>query len=304
MQKLKASLILEMALSLLIMGILMSSLMLFFQSVNSRRNHIVTVNRANYIRIALQAYVYRKGFLPYAADEDGIEKDGQLIGYLPYKTLGIQKIYAKDGFGKFYEYLVNENLALGFHTKVGYLIVPLLVPLQIPSQEYFCKTFCRLYITHCDHGELGDITTKEEMERAAELVEQAKQEMGFLWTAGSRVTHADECKGRSIGIYKNGYRKIFKPMKIFDSSHTKLLLKGRTGEFTKSSHNYVAWALISGRKKRPPQNLLDINLDSGGIVFWQSRFNLAANLGHPCNSEAVNDDVTWFGNCPQALVCH
>ena len=112
--------LLELAIVLLILGILGGlSLPLLTAHIN-RTAHAKTKAHQEYALHAIAAYVEKNQRFPCPANPQttgvgfGISKihcrTVEAIGILPFKTLGISEMYAKDGFKRFMTYVVEPEL--------------------------------------------------------------------------------------------------------------------------------------------------------------------------------------------------
>lgn len=112
--------LLELAIVLVILGIIAGfSLPLLTAQIN-RNAHIKTRTHQEYVLHALAAYVEKNGRFPCPAAPQatgvslGLSKVHcrmkEAVGLLPFKTLGISEVYAKDGFKRYMTYVVEPEL--------------------------------------------------------------------------------------------------------------------------------------------------------------------------------------------------
>lgn len=103
----------ELSLALIIMGIIMGVSYPLYQQWRQKTQQETTRIHVQQLQLALANFAYTHGHLPCPAKEFG-PKAGlavptcgtmpHMIGYVPYRTLGLPEAVAKDGFGFFFTY--------------------------------------------------------------------------------------------------------------------------------------------------------------------------------------------------------
>ncbi|WP_342261920.1 hypothetical protein [Alphaproteobacteria bacterium endosymbiont of Tiliacea citrago] len=280
MKKIKAFSLLECALALMLIGICLNSFLIINKKKHQSSRKEITKLRANYIRKAIEGYVATHGFLPYASETlDGTSSLNCTVGYLPYKTLGLSKIYAYDGSGNAFRFIVDKNLVLEYQKSLGYLIFP---PF-FPSENFIMgiRTWNRL---NSYYSYVNNRLTKKD------FINFSKK---MLWQRTSFLYEYDDMNDNfRILIIKNkrelGLSKIF-IYPIFD------MRRGGNFNFEEIKKNYllcdtIAWVLISDKKidiKKMKYDKVIICLDQFEIVFWQSRFNISYQIKNVLTSKAT-----------------
>lgn len=304
MKKYQAFSILEAALSILLIGIFASFIMPYWKLLNTNNNIIQTKLKANYIRKAIEGYVIRNSQVPYAGNKEGISQEGLLIGYLPYKTLGISKNYQYDGFGNSFTYIANGNLTMPKYKKNMRKNLAAM-PIHIPQTVYptFCctyfKTFCRNYSYETRAN------TKEEWK---------DYENGTLVSQYTRIKQYDvlddeknikiikQNKEIKLGYIKIGKMLVKQPSFNLTAFHKETQWEAAAKEAKKNNkikwedlenneaknYDIIAWALISHRTSANKNKSMKIISGYGDLIFFQSRFNIAAQIKHPCTSAPIN----------------
>lgn len=259
--KIKAFSLLETNLVLLICGVLIIGVVQYWKIVTYEYKLIQSTNKANYIKKSLEGYVARNGFLPYAAKKtDGIETNDCCIGYVPYKTLGINSNYLYDGFGKKFKFIVNKNLVLKYHLSKSKVILPI----QLPVRYFYCFdsiTWNRLYNFLDEYGE-----------KVLVSYDLVKDTYNIYLYSNEKIIKLD-----SLECLPPFNKEMFRDSIYLDNA-----------EIYKKKfvvYDLIAWALISEIKFK--QDELNIKLNQDNIVFFQTRFNLAAQIKCNPNSNAV-----------------
>ena len=267
MPKFKAFSLLETAITLAILGLLTSIIFPIYKIISHYKEKITNEEKYNYIRTSMQSYLLRHGKLPFAADQEGISKPNMLIGFIPYKTLGIKKSYMFDAKNNFFTYAVNKNFT---NTNI-----PIITSLKTPPLAN-TKTFCRLYKFHNN-----EIILYDDIEENLSLFEEEKNI-----------------------ILQDDYFYIMLPQKKFKSIHEmnqwlKDSLEKKEEKY--KNKNAIAWILISHGKNKtscsqmnkiqsPKFCLLPNKNEQQNFsdqVFYQTRFDMAAQVGTPCTSEPI-----------------
>lgn len=316
--KLRAFSLIEIGISLSIIGLFLTFLFPIWNLFNAANKKQINEEKGDYIRYALQAFVIRNGVLPYAADTNGIEignKETEVPktrGILPYKTLGISKEYAYDAYGNFFTYAMNKKLG----KKHGIMHLPLSAPinLRIPQDMsspnaplHNTSSFCRLFEikSELNSGKTIDVFINDSMCKENEM------------------ELSDE--GESVFDPKTKDFYIFKPLRddaepltseTFHKDIEYCINDKNNIHKTKQNLkccNAVAWIIISHgpkgegsfnkpyngkneckRKNSTSQDKFCFSPDPGDsgsfndTVFWQSRFDLAAQAGFPCTSQPMD----------------
>lgn len=116
--KQKGFALLEMALALVVLGILLGLVFTLMGSVSKTNREKKTLKRMERVEEALMGYLLTHGRLPYAdADNDGEEEGDELgeseayAGKFPYATLGLTRAEASDAYGRVFDYDVSGDLA-------------------------------------------------------------------------------------------------------------------------------------------------------------------------------------------------
>ena len=105
--------LIEIALCLLIIGILGSQLFPTLKSSINLKRQSATEQKQKTVVLSLAGYVRRYYKLPFPATPAslGVSMDGLTVGIVPYQTLGIDESFAKDGCGQYMTYATNQVLA-------------------------------------------------------------------------------------------------------------------------------------------------------------------------------------------------
>jgi prepilin-type N-terminal cleavage/methylation domain-containing protein len=107
-KKLRGMTLIEIAIVLVIMGLLAGLTVPLLSELSKHRHYTSTQKYMDEIKQALAGYAGMHWRLPYAdTNGDGIEDTGQLSGYLPFITLGIEAV---DAWRNRYYYDVNSRL--------------------------------------------------------------------------------------------------------------------------------------------------------------------------------------------------
>ena len=114
--KLKGFSLIEVSISLLILGIISSISISQFATVKRIQAEINTRSNIDYILKSLGAYyISTNGLLPAPANPNSPVTGKQIpgndnFGIIPYKSLGIMEKYAKDGYGNWLLYKLNPEI--------------------------------------------------------------------------------------------------------------------------------------------------------------------------------------------------
>lgn len=262
--------LLETMLSLAILSLTSSCLLTLYFFLSHNQKHKINEQKFHKIRVAMQSYLLQHGKLPTASkSKDGISAPMLISGYVPYKTLGIPKAYMYDANNKEFKYVVNK---LFINTNI-----PLHVPLTYKPQNNE-QSFLRLYTYQ--NGKLY-----------------------YDNTAGNTLTIFDKNK---ISVISNeDYFFVLAPLKApFNNINSFETWVKQTIQNEKQEYkvtNVVAWLIISfgknNQSEEQKQNRLSedtfyISSKNTGFydwIFYQSRFDLAAQIGFYCTPEPIYD---------------
>lgn len=115
--------LIEMAIVLMILGIVGGMSLHLVSAQFHRTAHLKTRDNQDYALTAIAAFVEKHRRFPCPADpkstglEYGLEPKerkcpaAKAEGILPFRTLGISEIFAKDGFKRWMTYVIDSNLA-------------------------------------------------------------------------------------------------------------------------------------------------------------------------------------------------
>lgn len=295
--------LLEVAISLALIGIFLSILPKYFKLRDYAYNLQITTLRARYIRNSLQGFVKRYGFLPCAAlNKDGIGVNGSFSGFLPYRTLGIDRRFMFDGFGAPFSYVVNQFLALSTYRKKMRILTP----------SFPVNIFCEYGVSFC---RVSSYQTRED---------KFKPWVDSYSKIGLQEVKIKECDSvcslnklqillKNRPVLQEDHVFAFRPYVDFynrwlrfDGFGVDFFKKLDPLAFTKLPSgkmcNVLAWALISGKGKpiintaATNTSIEQINLDSPNLIFWQSRFDLVAQIGDPCTTQPVDLTKQWYAD--------
>lgn len=292
---LQAFSLLEVALSLLLIGIFCSLIFPYMKVVTFAQNQAISKERANYIRKAVEGYVIKYGFLPYASsDNKGLASKRCVSGLVPYRTLGIGKRYIYDGFGKLFSFIVNEQLVDEYWKSQGYKIIPVWMPMSYLQEKNEVR-FQRI-----PFFEVFNYNTKEYVANPGPLKELPKAFDNEQRVRGSTSTfriRKNDIVGKYSKIMLQGLdnsidneceTKRYFFIDAFDFKYSLMLVHPcRLG----SIEDVLAWALIShgkGELKDNSRQNIIIKCNGSDLVFWQSRFNLVAQLKYPMTTNPVD----------------
>lgn len=274
MKRLKASLLAECSIGLFLIGIMLSLSANYWRAINYEKNLFTTEKKIQDIKIALEGYVVRYGFLPNAAkDEQGNSSDECLIGNIPYKAIGLSKEYLKDDFGNLFQFIVNENLTLNYHLKKSKNIVPIfLSTLYVYNPN--TVSWNRLY----QFNTMGVVSNYDCISSSNNIVlYKNNQEMKL---------HAIQCFPPIVpSILYNG-SDIDEKIEKFDKNKRYKVV------------DLIAWVIIAGKLK----NRESFNIKVDKNTYFQSRFNLAACINHATDSNSIYVDSIDENNLDLAAI--
>jgi len=102
--------LIEIAIVMVIIGLLMGGGVSIFRVLNERKTRNYTIDYLREVKEALITYADIHGALPYADSDtpcDGYLNDGECDGYIPYLDIGVQP---KDSWSRNLKYVVNAGL--------------------------------------------------------------------------------------------------------------------------------------------------------------------------------------------------
>jgi len=322
-KKIKAFSLIEISLTLILIGIFSSFIFPFYKKLNYNRSCLITINKANEIRRALEGYVAMHGFLPSAANKDGLQIENKNAGYVPYKTLGLTSNHLKDGFGKNFKYFVSHEF-----TKFKYkkrIILPVFFPLNIaPILNNFTKPyyhFSRIY----RYGYVEPLKEKKEKKNIKrKLYYDDDLQKDYVFKEGFNF-YADDASydffssDKVIDLCINNSPVQLKHTSIYNFFHNYQLYDlprypienfspnlqeifpnpfwNCDTVFYKAKSEYkdcICYALISTGFQLEKIELEYYQNESfktyitKGIIFWQSRFNIAGFTKHPATTASLD----------------
>jgi type II secretory pathway pseudopilin PulG len=115
--KLRAFSLIEMAMVLIIMGMVGGFALPLLKGVLDNQKNKITEQNQERILYALAGYANQNKMLPYAADPQNINgKEDKATyrrrGIIPYADLGIPESIAKDGYQRWLTYIVDDHYAV------------------------------------------------------------------------------------------------------------------------------------------------------------------------------------------------
>lgn len=268
MKKLKAFSLLETILSIAIIGLISSSFSLLFLSITRYKKIKLNEQKYHYIRISVQNYVLQHGKLPMASENTLGISSSSYHGFVPYKTLGIAKSYMLDANNKPFRYVINPIFA---DTNI-----PIHVPLNY-KPDINEKSFMRLY--KYDNNVL----------------------IYDYYMKFNQIEIFD--KENSI-ISKNDFFYVLPPISapFPTAAHFYQWIKQNYQKEENKVSNVVAWILISFGKNTSSNEhkinktstskfyITSANSTFADTLFFQSRFDLLAQIGFYSTPEPIYDD--------------
>ena len=125
--------LLEIAVVMIIIGILAGGGMSLMKMLTERKARTETVDYLKQARETLISFTVNNGRLPWAdSDGDGIENNGAISGTLPYQTLGMAPA---DAYRRTLGYGVNANLAINRYASCQALRAGLAAPPSIVDAD-------------------------------------------------------------------------------------------------------------------------------------------------------------------------
>jgi type II secretory pathway pseudopilin PulG len=268
--RVKAYSILEIVLVLTIMGTVFSSLFSFWIVISQAKKQKQTEEKFHHIRVAMQAYLLRNGNLPSAAPgPEGISDGRTLQGFVPYKTLGIDKKYLLDSNRKPFRFVVNKNF------------IQNLAKIQTPP-NIAAPTFCRLMVIEGEN-QLNNPTRVEKYDTICEAPDLLLLE-----------------NGKNI-LDPNDYFFNLKEMPKFrfaQEAQTWIVDSLKVLHERYKVCNTIAWILVSENKNETQCS--HMNRDGSARfclisnekkyrdrVFYQTKFDMAAQANYPCGAHPI-----------------
>ena len=257
MKKYKAYILIETSLSILMLGISLVIILSYSKYSLYKIQKNETKCKANYIRKAIEGYVARHGMMPSAGNEDGEEVEGLYKGFVPYKALGISKIYKNDGFNKSFVYFVNPNFVLSEYKDC--IVLPVYFPQNVyPSNASDKRIVCfqRLY-----------------------QEKQSLNEKKFL----KKYIYLDEFKYKNLSEYEMTEKNIIiRNCYVNEDRHIEFFQKHIVKDC-------IVWSIVPSNSASYKDNEFKFNRD----VFWQSRFNIASMLNCPSTNDTFDVSVIY-----------
>ena len=103
--------LIEIAIVLIIIGLISGITLPAIKVMLDWQKARTTALHQDQILYALASYANKNSFLPYAANplnQDGVEEKGRRRGILPFADLGLPESTAKDGYQRWFTYVVDD----------------------------------------------------------------------------------------------------------------------------------------------------------------------------------------------------
>jgi prepilin-type N-terminal cleavage/methylation domain-containing protein len=103
--------LIEMAIVLIIIGLISGITLPAIKVMLDWQKARTTAIHQDQIFYALASYANKNGFLPYAANpinQDGVQEKGRRRGILPFADLGLPESIGKDGYQRWFTYVVDD----------------------------------------------------------------------------------------------------------------------------------------------------------------------------------------------------
>lgn len=109
-------LLIEAAFFICILSVLLSTSIKKMHIIREERSNEITKQNYETIKIAIASFLSKKNRIPHPSNDmlTGIESPITKRGYIPYKTLGIERRVTVDGHGKPIWYIPNIDLTKDF----------------------------------------------------------------------------------------------------------------------------------------------------------------------------------------------
>lgn len=259
MKKIKAFSLLEITINLGIIGITLTGIITLWFALSKYQKEKINNQKYEYIRISMQNFLIQHGRLPNASkDTSGLEDCFNTNGNLPYKTLGISKKYMFDANGNAFRYIVNDHFT---NTNI-----PLVTPLSCPPKNAD-TSFLRIYTYNDNKINLYD------------LIAHTNEKIKLIKNGTSVISEKD-------------FFYILPPIKKFIDLNEmyKWIESSKVQDPKYKTSNTIAWILISFNKNNPDkqnQTNTKIFYENGDTIFYQSRFDMAAQTGFNATPEPI-----------------
>lgn len=275
-KKIKAFSLLEAAMAIAIFGLAISIVIPIMQTITIAKKHRINEEKFYQIKIAMEIYLLKHGYLPLPENENGKSIE-TYKGNVPYIELGLSKKAIYDANNKLFTYAVNKNLT----KKEEKTHIPITHPLStvLPNN---CVTFCRIY----KQNGKGEVEKYDDIDFDKNLK---------IFDKNGNV------------LLENDHIYIMYPLKRFANTLEYRAWKARSlkeKNLSQKNYNLIAWILISHGKKTKNDSIDKFNNlnqeynfyiegTDGKIfndqLFYQTRFDMAAQIGFPCTLEPVYD---------------
>jgi hypothetical protein len=269
--------ILEASLVVAISGVMLSVIIPVYKILSKSYEHKNNEFKATKIRLAIQSYVLRNGYLPFASSGDGFAKVQTFSGFIPYKTLGLDKKFSVNSRAVPFKFVVNKHL-----TQAGGSFSSILLP-PFAKPNVNKVTFCRLYTFEKDeilkYDKICDLESIDILENGKSIIDPLSS--FFVMPPISNFSYVGEMQRWASSVQNLSHPKY----KVCDT---------------------IAWVLISSegrRGKKTNCQLINENPASEkfclrpeasdhGIFdqkfYYQTRFDLASQIGRYCGSEPID----------------
>ncbi|WP_342261776.1 hypothetical protein [Alphaproteobacteria bacterium endosymbiont of Tiliacea citrago] len=255
MKKINAFSLLELTLSLSIMGLMLTSLTILHTLISKMNKKDINETKYHHIRIAMQNYLLKNGKLPYASkNEDGNSSITLYQGYVPYKTLGISKTYLYDANNRAFLYVVNP------------LLTDTNIPIQTPLSYYPKekeKSFLRLYKQHENILYHDYYSQENQLEIFDEKNISVIEENDYFFVLTQQPKNFKTQKELDQWVARN-----------IDNKDEQYKVQ-----------NIIAWLIITNNHKKNDKMKFYINKQTS--IFFQTRFDMAAQIGFYCSAEPL-----------------
>ncbi|WP_038465963.1 hypothetical protein [Candidatus Odyssella acanthamoebae] len=220
-RRLPAFSLIEIAIALIIIGILASLTIPVITTHHRFNQQKTTDNHREQIMAALAAYVLQYHRLPAPAptsEGKAIEKctkPAQCVGFVPFTTLGLSEKTAKDGYGNWFTFAVHPELT---QTEAQ----------TVSRGKYFCKVSSHLIKVQNLHT-ARNIIEESEDPLAFVLISHGKMGNGALTDSGNRLPSQGAEARNSQGTLnfvdgqgpEFGHQVYWVSRNVFRSLHTK-----------------------------------------------------------------------------------
>lgn len=189
----------EIAVSLIVIGLILSSVINTVYLLNTRYKQNLDNVRIHKIQEALRAYYLRHKFLPCPA-EISLENVGEAqkscfgeksVGPLPFKSLGLSPNEIVNGFGHLYTYGVGE-------------------------------AFTQKFRPHCEKETTSSLKVVDEEEKA--LTAPANPVLYII------VNHGQKGGGSFLKLGHNTHRSVYDPLEYVNATSSPVFRDGRHGK--------------------------------------------------------------------------